>query len=270
MDTVLKWREPAAVIVLVALAIRLVIGGAALVGYAGPGGGRLVWAASSLHYLVVDSVGVVVLALLVASCLWYRPTPHARALGTAAVVLVALAILGSIALGVTAVAVGRAVGIGDLPGLVLGLVLPTLALGALLALRRDGSAAEVAPAAIEAGGPAEVTAPEAGPARPAYEQQASWEPDEAAGVAWQSAGAAAAGAAASGWGTPGSTAGWTPVPGLPAGETPSAIGWQRLPGGAGAPQDRLASDTPAPPDAPQPGEEAPLQPGPEDWWRPAR
>ena len=216
-----RLREPAAIVLLVVLGLRLVLGVVALfrvgAGSAGPG------AATPVPELVegptpTDSAAVLLLGLVLASCVLWSQTRHARALLTLGAAVVGLGVLAAVAALVLplATASSRRVDLGlDLAGPLLALVVPALVLVALLRLRRDalsdGRPVE-RPAAVTSKEPA-AAAIDSRPAEVQHEP--TWQPDVAAGAAWMTAGDAATGAAASRWGTPGDDGGWTPQTAAP-------------------------------------------------------
>lgn len=243
-----RLREPAAIVLLVVLGLRLVLGVLALVGV---GDGAAARSGAAAGPTPTDGVAVLLLGLVLASCVLWSPTRHARTLVTLGAAVVALGVLAAVAALVVplAAASSRRVDAGlDLAGALLALAVPALVLVALLRLlqeaRVDGRAVE-RPAAVT-GEPA-AAAIESRPAEVQHEP--TWEPDVAAGAAWMTAGDAATGAAASRWGTPGDDGGWTPQTAAPRPEGGAAGALppdQSAPGSAQEPRDRrdLRPDNP--------------------------
>lgn len=237
MESLKKLREPAALVLVIVLAVRVLITmlTAVLYARADPTGG-LTGVASLLSSRVEDPVLVAVLAALVAVCvLADPPVPHARALATSALVVVAISVVSALsALVFALMGLSRlsALAVVNTLDLVAGLAVPMLALVALVKLR----ALAAAPGAYALTGSEQPqTAPELTARTQLDEQQQpGWRPDSAAGVAWNRAGDAAAGAPASGWGTPGQGGSWhveapvTPDPGQSAAGA-SASGSKPLP-----------------------------------------
>lgn len=249
MQSLQRLREPAAIGLLVLLALRLLVGVVtfvvlsrggtddtlAVVSRWAYGDNSFALAAFSLASSALDGVTAVVLVGLVASCALWRPTPRARSLALAGSAVLALGVvLSLVAALVWLVGVRLSVlALADFLRLVLAVPMPLLAAVALW---------RMVPAVV----PAKVPAHDAGPrelpsadptSRPQAQPQVSapvvpaddqptWQPEEAAGAAWSSAGQAAAGAAASGWGTSADRGGWVPSVGSPA--TPERdLGWRQ-------------------------------------------
>ena len=228
-DSLQKLREPAAVVLLVVLGLRLLLGVVtflvlargsdddtlAYLSRSTYGDNTFALASFSLAGTVLDVLTALLLVALVASCVLWRPTPHARQLALAALVLISLAVVVALVAGLlwlSGVGLSMAA-LADFGRLVLGLpllvlaalvlwrLLPETAPGAAPATTRELSSSPGAPAPAPA--PAELPA-----ARPADEP--TWQPEEASGAAWLTAGDAATGAAASGWGTSAEQGGWVP------------------------------------------------------------
>lgn len=212
-----RWREPAALVVLVTLGLRVLLGLVDLVVLLASrpwGADTPALAGLSLTSTAVDQVGAVVLALLVGCCVLPRPSPRARSLTSAAVLVVGLGLLAALA-GLVVWAVTERGGVdrlGVLSRALLALPLPALALVVLVRLGR------ALPGGVHPGPTATDASEEmaAGPApaalEPATDQrdEPTWQPDQASGAVWLTAGDAAAGAAATRWGTPGEQGGWDP------------------------------------------------------------
>lgn len=220
-DVLSRWRQPVAVVLLVALALRTALGLVALFGvdagvatmngqHAAPSGST-----------AGDTLAIVMVALLVTSCLTWRPTRQARALGGLTLLVGGvnvLALLASALVGL--VAGGTDVWkLSDFAGRVLGLLIAALALAALARLLRTapGSSRALPPGRSTRGAdrhvPTQSVLADPAGAEPfevedhpfggvhVRDEHPTWPADEAAGAAWSTAGEAAAGAAASGWGT---------------------------------------------------------------------
>ena len=230
MERMQRWREPAVVVVTGALLLRLVLalvfaGRAAALGLSAPAD-----AAYLASRQLSEPLAFVVLALLVASCHARPPTRHARAVTALALVVAGLSLLLAVVLGLSGYrAYTPPFSQLDLAQRLVDLVLPLVAVAALVALVRRPAAAAPEPAApaLPAAEPhdaAEVTAEPA----PDPQLEPTWQPDAAAGAAWFTAGDAASGRPAAGWGSPESPSGWQPARPLPASPTepatPSADG----------------------------------------------
>ncbi|MFP5283372.1 MAG: hypothetical protein ACLGIF_07975 [Actinomycetes bacterium] len=248
MDALKRWREPAALVVLAALIVRVALGVAGLFVLADQQASGSLWlAAPSAASLVLDGSGLVLLAALVAACAVWEPTPHARFLTGAATVVAAVSVLLTLGLATAGLVVGWGGPVVNVLGLLVSLVPPTvIAVGLALLWRalpvRESPATPAAPEAAVA------SPPEEAPALP------TWAPHEASGAVWNTAGAAAAGGAASSWGSPESGPGWDPVPRGPASPPPAALDWN-LPPAEPAEDDRAPSpppEAPPPPWAPDP------------------
>lgn len=216
MERVQRWREPAVVVVVVVLLVRLGLVAAFAVSAARVGGSGAPEAAQLAMRHLADPTPYVVLAALVLACHLRPVTAHARMLAVLALVVSTVGLLLVLGLTVAAPA-GSAAPFGqlDLADRLAGVVLPLLAvllIGLLAARPREAAAKQ--PALSESAGE---VAPE--PAEPAPDPalQPTWEPDAAAGAAWTTAGDAASGRPASGWGTPAGT-GWEAPRQLPAGD----------------------------------------------------
>jgi len=208
VESLQKLREPAVVVVLTVLVLRLVV---ALVSFALVPPSRPSSLAVPAVASVADAGTVVVLVVLVGSCVLRAPTRHARQLTGAAVVVTGLVILAyGVTAGVWLGSTRREDGEWSYLALVLlALAVPVLGLLALVGLLQGQRQARAAEQPREVGTghaeePAELEA------RVDPDQEPTWQPDQAAGAAWLTAGDAAAGAAASGWGTPGEAGGWQP------------------------------------------------------------
>jgi hypothetical protein len=213
----LRLREPAAVMLLVVLGLRVVLAVVELsqqgkdYAAAVSGTGR--------GFGATELLTLVLLVLVVAGCRLWSPTPHSGPLTRAALVVCALGLLMALVEVVLVVQqslrlpAGReGAAVGDLVRLVLALPVPVLGLLALARLLPEPTGAAAAPqpgvtAGTGDGAPAAIEA-----ARPDPQNEPTWQPDQAAGAAWLTAGDAAAGASATRWGTPGDAGGWQPEP----------------------------------------------------------
>ncbi|WP_375423889.1 hypothetical protein [uncultured Friedmanniella sp.] len=204
MGALLRWREPAVLVLLAAAAVRelLVVGLglAALAGAVGPYGLATYAAAGGAG----EPVSVVLLAALVLSCRVAPVTTHVRLLTVWSVVVVAVAVLVrllAIVGGPWLVGSGDSVpllGPLDVVESLLGLAPLLLALGTLTVLLRPTPAPDVDQPALAgrqpgqpaAGATAAIESSEPAP-DPAW--QPTWQPDQATGAAWLNAGDAASG-----------------------------------------------------------------------------
>jgi hypothetical protein len=200
MERLLRWREPMAWLLLVAIAVRVVLGVVGVATLAGSRSAPRSLVAFSTSIGVVDEVAVTVLVGLVAWCTRDR-TRRSRQLALAALVVCGTAL--AVALGLLAVEFSGADGASVFVVAIrlTGLVVPALAIAVLIGVlpreRSDGSRGH------------QDTATDPEPVQPeSYLHSAGWEPDEASGAAWSSAAAAARGAGASGWGRGDEADGW--------------------------------------------------------------
>lgn len=204
MESLVRWREPAAFVALGLVLGNLVLMVLAVLVEDGP----VVDVAARLSYPAALAALVVLLAMLVLSCVLGR-SPHARLLTALSLVSTMLAAAVAVALAVADLAVGGpSVLVELLPG-VAALSVSVVAVGLLvMLLRRCASAAR-------AERPVVATA-EPEPAEPEVvdpQQQPTWPTDQAAGAAWRTAGDAAVGAApATAWAVPAEAEGWGPPP----------------------------------------------------------
>jgi hypothetical protein len=195
VDGLRRLREPAALSVLVALLLQVMITWVGSVRY------------GDVRYRMPETLTILVLGLIVASCVLGQRTAHARTLTVLALVGSMLSILSSVTLQVIAPVNGSLVVVVWLD-LVLDLVVPVLVvvgLTTLLAGQRAAAAtAPQSPAIAQ-------SAPTTPAALPSSQLEPVWQPDEASGAAWYTAGDAALGAPAAGWGTPGESGGWQAI-----------------------------------------------------------
>jgi len=197
MERLKRWREPAAVIALVGLALHVVV--LLLAAVTSPADLDLL--APELAYALVVPVLLLLLTALVVACWVAEPIPHARGLAIAALVLVAVTVVGAAAFAVAAVVLGptyvwsvftlRAVS---------PLVVTVVALGALVALvRRPLQATAPVP---------ELESPEPEPEPVDPQREPEWTPDAAVGTVWRRAGDATSQGPATSWDAPGAS-GWS-------------------------------------------------------------
>jgi hypothetical protein len=195
VDGLRRLREPAALSVLVVLLLQVLITWVGSVRY------------GDVRYRMPETLTILVLGLIVASCVLGQRTAHARTLTVLALVGSMLSILSSVTLQVIAPVNGSLVVVVWLD-LVLDLVVPVLVvvgLTTLLAGQRAAAAtAPQSPAIAQ-------SAPTTPAALPSSQLEPVWQPDEASGAAWYTAGDAALGAPAAGWGTPGESGGWQAI-----------------------------------------------------------
>lgn len=221
MEQLLRWREPVAVVLLVASGIRLLIGITAVPVLAAEGAYDSFASAARFEAgRTFDVVLIVVTAVVAASCLRTPATPRARAVVTVAAIETLAAVLVALGFGLMGLvsdANGRVI---EFAHLLLGLVLPVVAVISLLLLRRSSAPMPRAAGAVPAvgtGPAAEPTAPGAalpgGQTQPAPLQPAAWQPEQATGRVWTTAGEAARGAPGASWGEDPGPSGWRPIPG---------------------------------------------------------
>jgi hypothetical protein len=191
MERLMRWREPAMVVVLVALGLHLVV----VLLSAGLGSADLGPLAPDLAYALADPVLLLLLTALVVAC-WVAPAaPHARRLTIAALVVTVVTLVGVVAFAVLALVLAPpALWSSYVPWALTAPAVGVVALGALIALlRRPLSAAAPVPE-LE---PAE---PEPEPVDP--QQQPTWTSDTAVGTVWRRAGDAGSERPATSWDAP--------------------------------------------------------------------
>lgn len=242
-EALLRLRQPAAVVLLLVVVFRLLLGVVALF-WLGQRTGIGVEAGTAAG-VVVSPVLCLALAAAVAACGLWRPTPAARTLAAFSGLSIVVAVF--VSAGLATVSVLHRQPSRDQPTIALLAWVPELVLCLLASLvcsrvlwnlpaPLPGLVAGPRPEAelpAPAEAPTEQTPADAGTTAP------SWQPDEASGAVWRTAGAAASGASATAWGTPGSAGGWAPesAPEEPApagahwdssrfGRPPAAVGWQ--------------------------------------------
>jgi hypothetical protein len=198
VDALRRLREPAAFGVLVVLLLQVLI---EWVGYVLDG---------SVRSRMPETLTILVLGLVVASCVLGERTAHARMLTVLALIGAVLSILTSMTLAIIAPATEPESPVIAWLDLLLDLVVPLLVVLGLAKLLPRRPAAQgttlPSPAIADAG------LTDAAPAAlPSTQVEPVWQADAASGVAWHTAGDAALGAPASGWGTPGEASGWHPI-----------------------------------------------------------
>jgi hypothetical protein len=228
-----RWREPLAVVLLVALALLLVIRAVALflsfsggngLGYGGiPGGDDLLLLSTAAAVLwCTVPVSAADRGAEPDSESTPAPSPHARLLAVAGLLVIGLSVLLWLAVSLATVAALVAWPSPEIGFVLLGaegvlrLVVPVVAVVAVgLALRRTRPArrSEQRPADLAAD-PPETPAVAAAPER----LPAAWQADEATGAVWLTADDAAQGQPGLSWSNPGPSAGavaggpWAPAP----------------------------------------------------------
>ena len=211
MESLKKWREPAAWLTIGVLALTMLLGVIELVVV---GASLRPALALGIGAKIGDPTVFVVLAGIVASCVLVEPTPRARLITLLAVLTSVLALLAALLL--TLVSLGSRALKVDVAGVAVTLVISGLAVAVLVKLfqlqpsrrRSSGPEPQHRPAP-------ELPAPPLRQEPPDPQLQPTWQPDAAAGAAWMTARDAAAGAPAAGWGSPGEPAGWQPIPAAP-------------------------------------------------------
>ena len=208
MEGLVRIREPAAFVVFGALCAELVVTVISLVVYGGPQVyGSISEAALLLGGRLPQTLTIVMLMLLAASCLLGRRTRHARVIAILAIVGGAGSVLLALVFGLIGLADASPTRYVDFAASVISLVVPFAAVLGLGLLLRDGQRAEqrsVATTPAATVPQQQITAPP--PVVP--EQQPTWLPDAATGVAWPTAGEAASGAPGSGWSNSTEAGGW--------------------------------------------------------------
>jgi hypothetical protein len=195
MERLKRLREPAAVVALVALGLDLVT--LLLPGSVGTSDPGLV--AANLAFALADPVLLLLLTALVVACWAGEPTPHARGLTIAGLVLTSVILAGVAASGIVALVLAPApIWSAFMLQAVPPLAVAVVALGTSIALLRRPL-------------PAPAPLPELEPAEPEPEdrlQQPGWMPDEAVGTVWRRAGDAASERPATSWDAPVAGGGW--------------------------------------------------------------
>jgi len=211
MESLKRMREPAAFIVLAVLWLQLLINLVEFFVYGSQLHGSLAEAALVTSAQMPQTLTVLLLGLLVASCVLADRTKHARLLVLLALFSTVVTILVALSLGVMGMVAESVTRVLDLVELLLPIVVGVLVVFALARLLPMSATqgGEPEPLAVTEASPGEAVRP---PALPSPRQEPVWQPDAASGVAWYSAGDAAVGAPAAGWGTPGESGGWYPMP----------------------------------------------------------
>jgi hypothetical protein len=211
MASLKRLREPAAFVVLGVLWLQLLIELIEFFVYGTAIYGSSSAAALAISAQVTETVTVVVLGLLVASCVLADRTKRARLLVLLALISSVLMIAAALALAIVGLVARSSTKTLSLLDLLLTLVVPSLVVIGLVRLWQLQTTAAPDAADLPAV-PATDRAESEKPALPSRQQEPVWEADAASGVAWHTAGDAAVGAPAAGWGTPGDSGGWTPIP----------------------------------------------------------
>ena len=250
-----RWREPLAVLLLVALALQLLLRGMTLglaldAGDAGgmlgaiPGGDDLL--------LLVSAAAVAWCASPVASVAGEPPAPsrHAWPIAVTGLIVVGLTVLGWVATALWNVVVlvrwpvpaaGFVLLVAE--GL-LRLAVPAAALIAVvLAVRRVAAARTVSAASAEPPGPSQAAIQEAAdpPAATSAPERlpAAWQADEATGAVWLTADDAAQGRPGISWSEPSGSGSASAPGGLSAGWTPTCRASGTVWNSAGVPRQRV-------------------------------
>ena len=207
MEGLVRLREPAAFVVFGALCAELVVTVISLVVYGGPQVyGSITEAALLLGGRLPQTLTIVMLMLLAASCLLGRRTRHARVIAILAIVGGAASVLLALVFGLIGLADPSPTRYVDFATSAISLAVPSAAVIGLGLLLRDGQRAEQRSVATTA--PAVPQQQIAAPPPVVPEQQPTWLPDAATGVAWPTAGEAASGAPGSGWSNASEAGGW--------------------------------------------------------------
>lgn len=266
VDSLKKFREIAAFVVLGVVAVNLLMGLISLIYYSSSavGYGFTRGAEASANYFVSPFFALL-LAALVGSCVLWERTKNARLLTLLSLIVVGGGLLLGFLLGV----IGLASGGGGIMVIQFFTFLTSVAVVALavFALYRM-LIGQPAPAPAQnqqfgypqgqlpggydpsQGYPQQPGQQQNFPQQPQQPQQPTWQPDQASGASWQTAGQAASGASASSWGNPGQNTGWDPGPEAPASASGGPNDWQPQ----HVPQQPYAPTQPA-----QPGESADVQ-----------
>lgn len=299
VDSLKKFREIAAFVLLGVVAVHVLMGLISLIYYASSSVGYgFTGGAQASSSMFVSPVFVPLLTVVVGTCVLWERTKNARLLTLLSLIVVAGGLLLGFLLGV----IGLASGGGGRTVIQFFTFLGSVAVVALaaFALYRMllGQPAPVAQQHQQFGygqlpggyDPTQGYAPQPGqqvggqPGQqnypPQQPQQPAWQPDQASGASWQTADQAASGASASSWGNPGPNTGWDPAPGAPTSASGGPNEWQPQ----HVPQQPYSPTQPAQPgenvdDAQHqpsaqdpPASDQPGQPGQgqqnRDWWGP--
>jgi hypothetical protein len=206
MESLVRLREPAALVVFGVLCAELVVTVISLAVYGGPGVyGSMSEAALLLGGGLPQTLTIVILTLLAASCLVGRRTRHAGVLALLAILAGSASVLLAVAFSLIGLAGDSPTRYVDFAASVMSLIVPSVAVVGLGILVRHQRAAHRTPATTR---PAVAQQQIAAPPAAVPEQQPTWQPDVATGVAWPTAGEAAAGAPGSGWSNSSEAGGW--------------------------------------------------------------
>jgi Na+/proline symporter len=207
MESLVRLREPATVVVLGALCAELVVTVISLAVYGGPDVyDSVTEAALLLGGGLPQTLTILILTLLVASCLLGRRTRHAGVLAVLAIIAGSTSVLLAVVFSLIGLAGESPTRYVDFVASVLSLIVPSVAVVGLGILARRQRAAQLTAAATPT--PAVSQQQIAATPAPVQEQQPTWQPDAATGIAWPTAGEAAAGAPGSGWSNPSEAGGW--------------------------------------------------------------
>jgi hypothetical protein len=212
VDRLKQLREPAAVLVLVALALHVAL---AILGYALLTREFGDMPLDDLAFNLASPGLIALLAVLVISCWLGDATPRARRVTVLALALTAALLVGALGLFVAGLvwrSAGGQAGLAlTLRSVVPWLTIAVIAVGVFVALLRHPSV--TAPPVVDDRAETDestepVPAPTADP-----QLQPGWSPDTAVGAVWRRAGDAAAGAPAAGWDAMAQATGrWGPAP----------------------------------------------------------
>jgi hypothetical protein len=234
MESLVRLREPAAVVVFGVLCAELVVTVISLVVYGGPDVyGSMSEAALLLGGRLPQTLTIVILTLLAASCLLGRRTRHAGVLAVLAIVAGSASVLLAVVFSLIGLAGDSPTRYVDFAASVMSLIVPSVAVvGLVILVRHQGAAHRTLATTTPAVAQQQIAAPPAA----VPEQQPTWQPDAATGVAWPTAGEAAAGAPGSGWSNSSEAGSWQ----APLGATDP---W-RPPGGYPPPESGSGSTRP--------------------------
>jgi hypothetical protein len=201
MERLKRLREPLAVIALVGLVVHLALSVLWVVRYPAPLGPAL----GSLATTIIPPVLVVLLTALLLFCWVAEPTPRARGLTVAGLVLTGALVVGAVVAAVASLTTapgGEGGALALLPWLVAPVTVAVVALAAQVALlRRPASGPTPAP-------PAELESAPPDPELVDPQQQPTWTSDAAVGTVWRRAGDAASQRPETSWDAPDQSGGW--------------------------------------------------------------
>jgi hypothetical protein len=211
MESLLRFREPAAWVALGALVLNIILAVVAMATYPGP----TAEVGLVLSARAANPVPLVVLAVLVSFCVVRERTPNARLLTILSLIVGIIAVL----LGLTLALLGLAAEPIPVLAVLTAIVTQLISLIAVVLLIKLWQLQAV-PRRLPAGiGLAPYPEPLPAPQPLDQRLQPTWQPNTAAGAVWRTAGDAAAGAPATGWGAD-SSAAWQPIPTQPNGPWP--------------------------------------------------